>query len=417
MEHECQLILSCQSISHIDEALDREFASDVKSNIECGSEACKNTRVEKEYSKTLARAPDILCIQFNRFRVTNAGTKKNTRQIGFDEELDLSRFTKRHASLRYRLMAVVHHRGSWEFGHYISMTRRDRDCWYRQDDESVKEVGLNDVLEPMGEFTPYLLFWAKVRPRKEIPNAPSPKERPCGEMSVPRLDEIGQSPSKISSKKRSREEAQTATERETERPPLKSAKTSNVLANDTHISPRPESISRSRWPSRWLWGGLEISDKTQQAEKKLLEWQKEHERKDELIEQQKGLIRRAAVTHAQLVVSLALLNASYEESRQATDIIHPIIRNIHARGKEKYGNKAGKLLQLAKSARDRLRGGSYAFNVSERIARLVEPLTAEDAENEELPAFIAAVNEARSEDRLEAWLDEELTTSGLPIGA
>lgn len=421
IEPQGQLILpcrdTCQNITRIDQAMDLEFKCDTKSGIECDSGICKNKRVEKEYSKVLGRAPDILCIQFNRFILDSKGNaRKSTHRINFDEKLDLSRFTKRDAPLRYRLMAVVHHKGNLEGGHYISTTRRNGDRWDRQDDDIVRDAGLAGVFNPMGGFTPYLLFWAKIPPMKEMQNGPNSKERTRGETGALGQDGTGLSQSKISSKKRPCGEAQGATEWKSERPPSKSAKKSNVSARSsgTHDSPRPDSMSRGRWSSRWLWGGSEVSGNAQEAEKELSECKKEHARKDTLIERQKDLIRRAAITHSQLVASIAHLNASYEESRQATDIILPIMRNIHARG-EKYGDKAGKLLKLAKRARHRVRRGKQPFNVSERIARLVKPPKGNETKNETLSSFTKAVEEAKGDDTLDGWLNDELILSDLPV--
>ncbi|KAI4167961.1 MAG: hypothetical protein LQ343_006755 [Gyalolechia ehrenbergii] len=345
----------------------------------------------------------------------NSGVHKSAQTIHFDQELDLSRFTKRGAPLRYRLMAAVHHRGTSEVGHYISVTRRDQDHWYSQDDDLVTKVSLNDALRPKEEFTPYLLFWAKIPTRKGLQTPLGSKERPHDEMGPPGQDETGQSQSKISSKKRSHEQAKDPTEGETGRPPSKSVKTINAPANTAKDTSRPDLTSPSRWPSNWLWGRSEVANKAQQAEQELSDCKEEHERKDELIKWYKDLMRRAAVTHSQLVASISFLNASYKESRRATDVIHPIMRNIHARG-AKHEDKAGKFLELAERARDRRRRGKYHIHTSERLTRLVKPAIEDGLENEAFTAFTTAVEEAMGEDKLEFWLDNELTMSGLPVG-
>ncbi|KAL8933493.1 MAG: hypothetical protein Q9211_005753 [Gyalolechia sp. 1 TL-2023] len=347
--------------------------------------------------------------------MNHSGAQKSTEDIRFDQELDLSRFTKRGAPLRYRLMAAVHHQGTLEAGHYISVTRRDQDHWYRQDDHIVTEAGLDDALRPKEGFTPYLLFWAKIPAKEGVPPPQGSKKRPRDEMERPEQDEPGQLQSKTSSKKRSDEPVQDAAQGETGHPPSKSVKIDNAPADTTRDTSGHDSTPLFRWPSSWLWGRSEVANKALQAEQELSKCKKEHERKDELIQWQKDLIQRAAVTHSQVVASISLLNASYEELKRATDMIHPIMRNVYARG-ETHNDKAFKFLESAKRAHDRQKRGKYHIDTSERITRLVKPAIEDGMENEMFTAFITATEEAVGQDKLEAWLDNELTTSGLPVG-
>ncbi|KAL8718609.1 MAG: hypothetical protein Q9225_004272 [Loekoesia sp. 1 TL-2023] len=412
-EPEYQLILSCQGTSHIDQAIDREFASESRSDIECDSKTCKKERVKKEYHRKLARGPDILCTQFNRSTVTGLGTQKSTQVVEFNQELDLSRITKHETSLRYRLMSAVHHQGTLGGGHYISVTKTPEDRWSSQDNEKVYNVGLNWALRPKRGFTPYLLFWAKIPP-EEPRKSPSSKKRPHEEAADPELDETIRSHAKRGSKKRSREVPEDATLEETDRPRSKSPKTDNVPADATaQIDSNPELASNSRWPSNWLWGNFgSSSKKAQQAEQELSNYRQEQQRKDQQIEHQKDLIRRAAVSHKQLIGIVARLNGALEASLRATESITPLMRDLQARG-GKHKDKASRYLKAEGRAKGLRTEALGRYVVNGHMARLVEGGL---EKNQTLEGFDKGCEEAVTKDTLESWLDEELRRSDLPNG-
>lgn len=72
----------------------------------------------------LVTGPDILVIQlvrFNNWDRSGSGTKQGYHS--FNEELDLSPYTRGNFPLKYRLLSVVQHRGTRAHGHYISIAK------------------------------------------------------------------------------------------------------------------------------------------------------------------------------------------------------------------------------------------------------------------------------------------------------
>jgi len=117
-----------------------------------------HTTADTSQTVRLLRSPDILVLQFLRFRST--GTKKMAT-IAFNEELDLTPFTLGLTPLRYQLRSVVHHRGTMSFGHYKTVARGPAG-WVEVDDSKVSRARINDAQSPAGNWTPYILFWTRI---------------------------------------------------------------------------------------------------------------------------------------------------------------------------------------------------------------------------------------------------------------
>ena len=151
------------------------FGHDTIPNRLC--EACSS------YSDTdcicqLVLEPDILVLHLARFtNMSGSVYKKNNAVIPFNEELDLSPFTKGKLSLKYRLLSVVQHRGAREQGHYITIARAPSGPWMKLDDEVASPAAGTDPFgqqdeDDEGPLTPYVLFWAKVD-QNEIKEPPT----------------------------------------------------------------------------------------------------------------------------------------------------------------------------------------------------------------------------------------------------
>ncbi|KAI4103236.1 MAG: hypothetical protein LQ339_004339 [Xanthoria mediterranea] len=178
-EFNWQLILSCHGNADIEQALAQYFAPEKKDGIECDSETCKQKKVSKTYSREVRRGPEILCTQFNRFMVVKPmpgreNIRKDNRKVIYSNNLTLQP-VKNGEILRYTLLAAIHHQGTMNEGHYITVTKTPAGAWVRHNNEMVETVDLQAALQPTDNFTPYLLFWQK---DTETPKSPNKRGRP-----------------------------------------------------------------------------------------------------------------------------------------------------------------------------------------------------------------------------------------------
>ena len=88
--------------------------------------------------------------------------------------------------LFYRLQAVVHHRGSLNFGHYIADAKGPHGLWERMDDTNVSPSTVEKALDPSPQrrkdgyafqdpWTPYLLFYVRCEDRRHLEKEPECK--------------------------------------------------------------------------------------------------------------------------------------------------------------------------------------------------------------------------------------------------
>lgn len=63
---------------------------------------------------------------------------------------------------KYRLASVVAHQGSLHGGHYIAYAEGPAGV-ARVNDATVSVASVEEMLDPMGGFTPYLLFYKMVQ--------------------------------------------------------------------------------------------------------------------------------------------------------------------------------------------------------------------------------------------------------------
>ncbi len=122
---------------------------------------------DRPCDKRIATPPEILVVHIRRFicdRSTNFHPRVRLDYIPFSERLDLSAHIKGQAALKYRLLGVVHHRGTLSNGHYITVARGPDGNWEEMDDSRVlsKGVRVARALRPGNGWSPYLLFWERV---------------------------------------------------------------------------------------------------------------------------------------------------------------------------------------------------------------------------------------------------------------
>ena len=141
------------------------FARETREDWQCGSCAHVAT-TELVWSQQLLTTPEILVVQLLRFNPRTL--RKNNVHIPFTQSLDLTRYTTNRTPTRYRLMAVVHHKGTRNHGHYVAVALGPGDKWQKMDDSTVTDVEVSEALRPRGRFTPYLLFYAKMASARAI---------------------------------------------------------------------------------------------------------------------------------------------------------------------------------------------------------------------------------------------------------
>eukprot|EP00659_Diplonema_papillatum_P000118 gene118-178_t len=175
-------------------------------------ETPSGVKVSAKKAFTVYRAPRILVLHLKRFISNMWGdTKKNPKHVEFPLALDLSRFTSSSSSSssspaakrsrnpnngsqkagavsvvgdsaeQYELYAVVVHLGrGTQSGHYIAFVKPSNGLWYCCDDEAIRQVSVDLVLQQQA----YLLFYKRISPPCGGPpsddgEAPPQEEQPA----------------------------------------------------------------------------------------------------------------------------------------------------------------------------------------------------------------------------------------------
>ncbi|ETM54504.1 hypothetical protein L914_02169, partial [Phytophthora nicotianae] len=134
----------------------------------------KPSRAEKGLS--IAECPNVLMIQLKRFDLMFGKIK---RHIEFPRSLDIgSGMSKncedrRRGRTKYELHAVLVHAGfSTDCGHYYAFVKGSSGQWYEMNDDSVRWVSLDTVLQQKA----YMLFYSRVLPPSERPKSKAKEE-------------------------------------------------------------------------------------------------------------------------------------------------------------------------------------------------------------------------------------------------
>ena len=141
------------------------FAPATMTGWRCG--VCHQFEATTELVKSLelATTPEMLVVEFRRF---NTNRQKDNVHIPFTQWLELTPYTINRTPTKYRLMAVVHHSGTLSRGHYVTVARGPRGEWQRMNDQVVSDTTVTEALRPSSDFSPYLLFYAKIALGKAI---------------------------------------------------------------------------------------------------------------------------------------------------------------------------------------------------------------------------------------------------------
>ena len=115
-----------------------------------------------------------------------SGVEKLSHKVDFDESIDLSDYGlpwhqapienhhQTNLPLAYRLHAVIVHQGQTpQSGHYCCYVRAPSEIWYQVDDDTVRQVSLQRVLQDQA----YLLFYMRVVEPTTLDVEPAPSER------------------------------------------------------------------------------------------------------------------------------------------------------------------------------------------------------------------------------------------------
>ncbi|EEY60355.1 ubiquitin-specific protease, putative [Phytophthora infestans T30-4] len=134
----------------------------------------KPSRAEKGLS--IAECPNVLMIQLKRFDLMFGKIK---RHIEFPRSLDIASGMskncedRRRGRTKYELHAVLVHAGfSTDCGHYYAFVKGSSGQWYEMNDDSVRWVSLDTVLQQKA----YMLFYSRVLPPSERPKSKAKEE-------------------------------------------------------------------------------------------------------------------------------------------------------------------------------------------------------------------------------------------------
>ncbi len=125
--------------------------------------AC-NFESDRQQHKKIVTPPEILVLHICRFGSDRGNVRLRKDHIPFVERLDLSAYIDGKATLKYRLRAVIHHSGSLNSGHYITVARGPGGTWEEMNDHNVRSKGIRlaDAVNPKNPWSPYLLFYERV---------------------------------------------------------------------------------------------------------------------------------------------------------------------------------------------------------------------------------------------------------------
>ncbi|KAL8807051.1 MAG: hypothetical protein Q9200_004825 [Gallowayella weberi] len=350
MEPQLELVLPCQGNSDIDQTLDNYFSTEEREDIGCASAKCATMKIRKRYDKSIGRGPDLLCTLFNRFEEVNGKYRKSKSHVEFGEYLDLSRFVKNKTTLRYRLCAAIHHSGTKERGHYISVARTPGGQWVRHNNEEVIPVSLEEALHPTGGFTPYLLLWQK---------------------------------EKLESRKRP---SSVAFEKERHDESSKRHKTSGI------------------WRSFWLYGRPSSVPKLQQASEDL-----SNANLNDDVQRLEQLVKRAAYTHKRLVDCTNYMNVGLNSALKTLATLSPLMQELQT--KKHYRAQATSFLAGEDLARQSQIDAIRLIERNERLMQLVRVDEGYQGErsNMALMEFLKNFQSEQQQLNLRTWLDMELS--------
>lgn len=122
---------------------------------------CHQTAANMQVAR-FATAPEVLVLELNRFTRVNGGWRKNRTPVSFTQDLDLSHFIDDTATLKYRLIAVIHQQGRLPLGRYKAVTKAPGGRWEETQDMTVRKVRVGAALNPAAPWLPFMLVYTRV---------------------------------------------------------------------------------------------------------------------------------------------------------------------------------------------------------------------------------------------------------------
>lgn len=123
--------------------------------------ACHQVAANIQFTR-FATAPEVLVLELKRFTRANGAWRKNSSPVSFTQDLDLSPFINHTVTLKYRLIAVIHQRGSLNFGRYKVVTKTPGGRWEEIHDRAVSKVRVGAALNPAAPWMPFMLVYTRV---------------------------------------------------------------------------------------------------------------------------------------------------------------------------------------------------------------------------------------------------------------
>ena len=131
---------------------------------------CEHCNTLTDAKKTLYiwEAPEILIIQFIRFKNIRSNISKITSKINFPiKNLNLKHNSnKLHPvdHIQYDLVAITDHKGPYGFGHYIANCLNPiNNKWYEFNDEKIFHIANENVINEIVTENAYILFYVRNR--------------------------------------------------------------------------------------------------------------------------------------------------------------------------------------------------------------------------------------------------------------
>ncbi|CAI4219945.1 unnamed protein product [Parascedosporium putredinis] len=150
-------------LNTLDQLLKDAYSTDPQPVPDYKCDSCKALTVSRR--TLLARLPEILIIQLNRFRMNRTKTERGfgaqkVNDFGWGQEF------------KYRCYGIIVHQGrQMTSGHYYSYVRTEKmtdGSWYHCNDQAVKQIKmtpklLKDKIYADDSAVPYLLFYQRKR--------------------------------------------------------------------------------------------------------------------------------------------------------------------------------------------------------------------------------------------------------------
>ncbi|KAI9834488.1 MAG: hypothetical protein M1826_002642 [Phylliscum demangeonii] len=170
------------------EHIENNFASQELEGYRCGNcqamDQCRKRPVIHEPAQ-------LLMVVLQRFKMKGSTSVKVIQEIPFDHVLSLTAYLGPDAPspLNYVLRAVIHHQhvdADWdasgdlistaEMGHYRTDVIAPSGRWRQLEDAVFRKVPSRRVLNPGGNWTPYVLFYERVPPGEVVLEYETPSE-------------------------------------------------------------------------------------------------------------------------------------------------------------------------------------------------------------------------------------------------